>query len=246
MPSSTSGRSDVLRFLGRRLTGCFTGELCTDLQRRVEGTRIKHWVDENSIKMYDKAGRLLRIETTINNPRRFKVRRAIRRGGRRVVTWLPLRKSIADLRRWVEIARAANARYLDALSVVGEITPSHHLLDPVSQRVSQRRSPASGAAANQVQTTHACLGLVLDGKFRVQGIRNEDLRSALMHRPRTRDATERRRAAARTTRSLRLLRAHGLLAKVSGTHYYRVTAKGHRVMTTALRFRDTDIALLAA
>lgn len=238
------GADDVLRFLGRRLVGHFTGEVCSDLRRRQEGTRIKHWVDENSIKMYDKAGRLLRIETTLNNPRRFLVRRAIRRHGRRVVTWLPLRKSIADLRRWVEIARAANARYLDALSVVGEITPSHHLLDPVSQRVTHNGRPHR--ALRPISPDEArVFRILLHGTFHVQGIRNEDLRLALVPHA-ARDPIERRKAAGRITRTLRLLRAHGLLAKVSGTHYYRVTMKGHRVMTTALRFRDSDIALLAA
>jgi hypothetical protein len=238
------GADDVLRFLGRRLVGHFTGEVCTDLRRRREGTRIKHWVDENSLKMYDKAGRLLRIETTLNNPRRFLVRRAIRRGGRRVVAWLPLRKSIADLRRWVEIARAANARYLDALSVVGEITPSHHLLDPVSQRVTHDGRPHRALRPISPNDAHV-FRILLNGKFHVQGIRNEDLRLALAP-PAARDPVERRKASGRITRTLRLLRAHGLLAKVSGTHYYRVTMKGHRVMTTALRFRDSDIALLAA
>lgn len=238
------GADDVLRFLGRRLTGSFTGELCTDLHRRAEGTRIKHWVDENSIKMYDKAQHILRIETTLNNPRRFRVWRTIRRGGRRVGTWLPLRKSIVDLRRWVEIARGANARYLDALSVVGEVTPSHHLLDPVSRRVTKDGRPHR--ALHPISPEEArVFRVLLDGKFQVQGIRNADLRTTLMPHA-TGDPPDRRKAAGRITRLLRLLRAHGLVAKVTGTHYYRVTAKGHRVMSTALRFRDTDIALLAA
>jgi hypothetical protein len=238
------GADDVLRFLGRRLTGCFTGELHTDLQRRLEGTRIKHWVDENSIKMYDKARRLLRIETTLNNPRRFMVRRAIRRHGTRVVAWLPLRKSIADLRRWVEIARAANARYLDALSVVGEITPSHHLLDPVSHRVIRDDRPYRPLRPISPDDAKV-FRVVLHGQFCIQGIRNADLRRHLFPDAES-DANTRRQAAARISRLLRLLRAHGLLRKVSGTQYYRVTLTGHAVMTTALTFRETDIALLAA
>ena len=238
------GADDVLRFLGRRRTACFTGELCTNLQRRVEGMRIRHWVDENSIKMYDKARRLLRVETTLNNPRRFMVRRAIRRRGRRVVTWLPLRKSIADLRRWVELARAANARYLDALSVVGEITPSHHLLDPVSQRVTRNGRPFRPLRPISPDDA-AVFRLLLHGEYCIQGVRNADLRRHLIPEA---DATvtTRRQASGRISRLLRLLRAHRLIRKVSGTRYYRVTHTGHEVMTTALTFRDADIALLAA
>jgi hypothetical protein len=238
------GAADVLRFLGRRLTGHFPGELCTDLRRRREGTRIKHWVDENSIKMYDKATRLLRIETTLNNPRRFSVRRAAHRHGRRVVAWLPLRKSIADLRRWVDIARAANARYLDALSVVGEITPSHHLLDPVTHRVTRDGRPFRPLRPISPDDA-AVFRLVLQGQFCIQGIRNADLRRHLMPEAET-TPWARRQASGRISRLLRLLRAHRLLRKVSGTRYYRVTATGHAVMTTALTFRDTNIAVLAA
>ena len=53
-------------------------------------------------------------------------------------------------------------------------------------------------------------------------------------------------ASGRTTRLLRLLRAHGIVRKVPGTFYYRVTDKGHRLMTTALTIRQLDTLKLAA
>jgi hypothetical protein len=101
---------DVLRFLGRRTKGNFSGEISSDLQSRPEGLRVKHWVEENSIKMYDKQGSVLRIETTINNPRRFRVYREATRQGESCLAWQPLRKGIADLARRVEISRAANSK----------------------------------------------------------------------------------------------------------------------------------------
>ena len=67
---------DVLRFLGRRTKATrFAGEVFSTLLARSEGVRVKHWAEENSIKMYDKQGSVLRVETTINHVRRFKVRR---------------------------------------------------------------------------------------------------------------------------------------------------------------------------
>ena len=66
---------DVMRFFNRKLTARFQNEISTDLKNRREGVRVKHRSQENSIKMYDKQGSVLRIETTINNPVRFKVRR---------------------------------------------------------------------------------------------------------------------------------------------------------------------------
>ena len=59
-------------------------------------------------------------------------------------------------------------------------------------------------------------------------------------------AMRRRKASGRVTRWMRLLRAHGLIRKVSGTRYYRVTEKGHHVMTTALKLRQMDVSRLAA
>src|SRR5256712_14067710 len=81
------GSEEVMRFLQRRTDKRFAGEVTSDLQRRVEGIRVKHRVEENSIKMYDKQGSVLRIETTINNPRRFRERRKGLRQGKRPMEW---------------------------------------------------------------------------------------------------------------------------------------------------------------
>jgi hypothetical protein len=231
------GSEEVMRFLQRRTNKRFAGEVNGDLQRRVEGIRVKHRVEENSIKMYDKQGSVLRIETTINNPRRFKVHRQGWRHGKPVMKWLPLRKGIADLRRRAELSQAANARYLEALAVVGLETPSYRLLDRVSQRVKAKRQyralrPISPEDASLFQ-------VILHGEFSLQGFRNGDLRRAL-------GQSEPKNSSARISRLLALLRAHKLIFKVFKTNYYRITRRGHQVMATALKFRQPDVALLAA
>jgi hypothetical protein len=233
---------DLLRFLGRVVPGRFQGTAHSTLVHRPEGVRIRHWLDENSIKMYDKAERRLRVEMTLNNPDRFKVLR--RRPSDRRLDWLPLRRGIADMRRRADLGRAAAARYLDALSVVGDPIPSHRLLDSVSQRVTRHGRPYR--PLRPISPHEAPLfRTILHGEFTLQGFQNRDLRRSLSADTDA-DPVQRRRAAARVTRSLRLLRAHGLIKKVTRTRYYRITDKGHHVMTTALRFRDTDLALLAA
>ena len=74
------GSRDELRFLGHKPpahgVGQFAGELHSSLQARPEGLRIKHFVNGNSLKLYDKQGCVLRVETTINHPEEFKVWRA--------------------------------------------------------------------------------------------------------------------------------------------------------------------------
>lgn len=237
---------DVLRFLGRRNKGYPpNGEVRTSLQRRVEGLRIRHWVRENSVKMYDKAGSVLRIETTINNPRRFQVRRRMTdKAGCVVMTWLPLRKGIADISRRIDVSRAANERYLEALAVVGEPTPSHQLLDKVSKRI-ERQGRKFRALRPISPEDSRVFSYVLRGEFLIQGIRNQDLRQALY--PQTNhDPHQRRKDSGRITRYLALLRSHDLVYRVPKTNYYRITKQGHEVMSTAVRFRETDVALLAA
>lgn len=235
---------DILRFLGRRTNARFSGEVTTDAKRRAEGVRIKHWVEENSIKMYDKEGTILRIETTINKPRRFKVRRMATRKGHRQLAWIPMRKGVADMTRRAEICRAANERYLEALGVVGEPSPTRHLFDPLSKRITRRGRPYRGLRPIHPEEARL-FAAVLDGQFFLQGFRNKDLRRRL-HPAAEPDPVSRKRASGRITRCLRLLRAHGLIAKVSRTFYYRITRKGHHVMTTALKLRQIDLSLLAA
>jgi hypothetical protein len=235
---------EVLRFLGRRPHGLFTGEVSTSYLVRTEGLRVKHWLQENSIKMYDKQGSVLRIETTINNARRFKVRKMTVRQGIRGMRWIPMRHAVADLDRRVEISRAANERYLEALAVVEVPCPAHELLDAVSRPVTKDERPYR--ALRPVNPAEAAVfAAVLQGQFHLKGFTNRDLRNRLVPRAAS-DPQERRRVSGRITRLLRLLRAHGLIRKVSGTRYYRVTARGQRIMSAALRLRAVDVATLAA
>ena len=233
--------TDVLRFLGRRVNSTFKGEISSNLRRRHEGLRIKHWVEENSIKMYDKAFSVLRVETTINNPHRFKSYRSSTRYGQPCWRWLRLRKGVVETARLGQIARAANERYLQALAVVGEPKPSHCILDPVSKPVQQqgRRFRALQPISPQESRLFE---VVCQGRFLLNGFRNKDLRACLSPPPNV----ELRRYSLCISRKLQLLRAHGLIFRVAKTHYYRITKKGHDVMATAIKFRAADIALLAA
>ena len=235
---------DVLRFLGRRTNSRFYGEVSSSRITRSEGVRVKHWLDENSIKMYDKQGSVLRIETTINNARRFKVRKMTVWNGVRGMRWIPMRHAVADLDRRVQISRAANERYLEALAVVDVPSPAHALLDAVSHPVVKNKRPYRALRPVSRQEAAVFEG-VLNGQFLLKGFTNRDLRNLLAPAAAS-DLQERRRASGRMTRLLRLLRAHGLIRKVSGTRYYRVTTTGHRVMSAALKLRHADLAKLAA
>jgi len=238
------GSPDVLRFLGRRTNGRFSGEVATSYLVRTEGVRVKHWLQENSLKMYDKQGSVLRVETTINNARRFMVRRMTVWKGVRRLRSVRMRHAVVDLGRRLEISRAANERYFEALAVVEEPSPAGALLDTVSRPVTQDQRPYR--ALRPVSPSEAAVfAAVLAGQFLLKGFTNRDLRQRLGIRPPP-DPQERRRVSARITRRLRLLRAHRLIRKVSGTRYYRVTRNGQRLMTAALKLREADVLKLIA
>jgi hypothetical protein len=193
--------------------------------------------------MDDKHGSVFGVETTRNNPRRFRVYRCVNGKGCKRKGWFALRKGIVDLRRRVELSRGANARYLQALAVVGELRPAGRILDPVSQPL---KTPRRYRPRRPISPQDSALfAVVLRGEFHLQGIRNGDLREALTPSP-PNEPRQLLRAAARTTRPLRLLCAHQLIYRGGRTQYDRRAQKAEAVMNTALKFRHTEIALLAA
>jgi hypothetical protein len=119
------GAKEVMTFLGRKLRGGFEGEIVSglsDFNGRIPGCRIKHRVKENWLKMYDKSGLVLRVETVINNPEEFRVRKKVTRKGKTTVEWVPMRKGVAYLFRYYQVSLQANSRYLEALAVVVDPT----------------------------------------------------------------------------------------------------------------------------
>jgi hypothetical protein len=202
---------DILTFLGRKLHPRFEGEVLTSCQKdRWPGARIKHRMKNNWLKMYDQFGLILRIETVINNPREFRVRRLRTRAGRQTMTWCPMNKGVSNLYRYREVALAANERYLEALSVVDDPAPAYRQVETLTKpAVVTGRSyagfnPASGGDVK-------LFGAVLDGNHLVRGFRNGDIRAALYGT--TDDPEARRRQSAAVGRLLKRLHVRGLIAK---------------------------------
>jgi hypothetical protein len=227
---------DILTFLGRRLHPRFDGEVLTDCKKdRWPGARVKHRVKNNWLKMYDKFGQVLRIETVINNPREFKVRRRVQRKGRSQMDWCPMNKGVANFYHYHEVARAANDRYLNALAVVDRPQASRKVLDRVNKpaRLGQRRRRGLNLLRVDEQNLFRA---VLRGEHHINGFRNRDVQAVLFPL-RVRDAAEQRRRTAHVSRLLHLLRAHGLIAKIPHAHRYRVTPKGEVLMSAAIYAR---------
>ncbi|HNS20582.1 MAG TPA: hypothetical protein PKH24_08790 [Sedimentisphaerales bacterium] len=224
---TTFASPDVMRFLGKKPSGPFKGEIVSSYLRRPEGVRVKHSVQGNSVKMYDKQGNLLRIETTMNDPYSFKAYRPKENDPEGPQQWRYLRKGVADTQRRAEICQGVNDRYLEALASLDSEVPLKQLVASVCRPTRWKRRPVRALQPWSV-LDQELLEVVGRGEYTLQGFRNRDVVAHLYPQAcRTRE--ERHRAGARVTRLLRLLRAHGLVRKISGTRRYRLTAKGRDV-----------------
>jgi len=243
------GSTDVLRFLGHktqvngRVHGNHQGEVLSSLKHRPEGLRLKHQANGNSIKLYDKQGSVLRVETTLKRPHQFRVYRASERDPESRKRWQVLRKGIGDLHRRAEICEAVNGRYLQALASVrngqsaGEL--AHIVCRPVKHDGRRYRGLNPWSAPDA-----ALLQAISRGEWMVSGFRNRDLR-ALLYSGKA-DVIEQRRQSGRITRALARLRAHGIIKKVNGTYRYQLTNQGRQILTALLAAHQADVEKLMA
>ena len=236
--------ANVMRFLGRNVPahggvhGAFQGEVISDVRRRPEGVRIKHRVKQNSIKMYDKQGSVLRVETTLINPKDMKVYRPRQDDPDGPREWRALRKGVADLHRRAQVCQAANARYLGSLAPAEDETTVAELSTSICRRVN--RNGRSWRALNPLAADDAkLLEAVYRTEFTVNGFRNRDIRELLYGRGRV-TPEMRRRQSAQITRKLTLLRTHGLIKKVSRTHRYVLTTKAQTIIAALLAARQAS------
>jgi hypothetical protein len=241
----TFSPKDILGFLGRKWDRRFDGEVHTEYEDdRWFGTRIKHRMKNNALKMYDKFGRILRIETVINSAKEFWVYRTQRHhDGTSSVGYYPMTKNVASLVHYQEQALACNRRYLDALAVVDDPTPAYqdlrHLTEPA---VVAGRSYAgfNPARRDDVRLFKA----VLAGDHIARGFRNADIREPLFGK--VQKPTQQRRASAAVGRLLKRLHVRHLVAKVPRTRRWRVTERGRHLLGKAVLLYYPSWAELAA
>ena len=239
---STFSSNDVMRFLGRKLHGNFTEEVVSDYKKRPEGIRIKHRMGANALKLYDKQGSNLRVETTINDPSDFKVFRPKQGEPDGACKWRPMRKNIADIYRRSQVSQASNERYLDALSSLNTDKSLCELVDPVCRPIiwKDKRVRALHPWSEEDQNL---LQAISKGEFNVNGFRNRDIFRFLT--PSSLSTVEdKKRAAARITRRFRILRAHRIIRKVNHTHRYVVTLKGKNIISAVLMFQQVSLEQL--
>jgi len=230
----TFSPKDILAFLGRKWDRRFDGEVHTHYEtERWFGRRIKHRLRTNWLKLYDKFGQILRVETVINRPQEFSVYRTRpHHDGRQSSGYYPMTKSVQSLVHYQEQALACNRRYLDALAVVDDPAPAYQELRALTEaKVVNGRSVAGFNPARRADV--GLFAAVLAGDGVPRGFRNADIRVALWGSQHS--GRERRRASAAVGRLLKRLHVRQLLAKVPRSRRWRVTEHGRHLLGLAVQ-----------
>ena len=220
----------VASFLGKKITAQLAQEIGSQFSTRIEGTCVKHRFGKASIKMYDKAGIVLRIETTANDVSFFKHHRKVEhRDGSPTRDLAPVKKSIYSLIDLREILLGCNKRYLAHLSALDDFSAGRRALDRLT-----RSREIDGRTVKGINFFEpgdkALLRAMQNPRVNIAGIRRGDLMPDLgMFSP------------ARLSRQLRRLRDIGVIKRVSGTYRYYLTKAGRAATAAAFRITETII-----
>jgi hypothetical protein len=237
------GAEQVPGFLGREQPG--QSEVSTDRRRREPGVRVKHWLDENSLKLYDK-GSVLRSEVTINEPMAFRVHRQAEGDPHGKKSLRVLRRSVADTARRAQVSRAVNERHLGTLAATKCEEPLGRLLRTVCAPA-QRNGQRHRALRPFGEPDMSILREPGRAEHLFQGVRHRDVRKAL--KPHVSAGLSPSQMRGRVSRLIQLLRAHRLLLKISGTHRYRLSANARKIIPCVLATSNAStpqLTLLAA
>jgi hypothetical protein len=219
---------DIATFLGRRLSPRFDGEAGSNYGVRIQGTRIRHQMGNTSVKMYDKFGRILRIEVTTNDVSFFKHFRAVEsRDGTVQHKIAPMRKTIHSFPELIRLMHAATKRYLDFISAIDDSSSGARNLEKATRTIRVNNQPYKGLNFFDRRDL-ALLHAIARGEYTIGGFRNRDIRSALSSL-----------SSYQVTRILKRFRLHGLIKRVRGTLKYYLTRMGKRVVCLGMKLRET-------
>ena len=218
---------NIATFPGQRITYNCKKEVGTNYNQRILGTRIRHHMSDVSIKMYDKFGHVLRIESTCNDIGAFRVKRKVEhRDGSSSEQKAPLKKSIYSLYQLFTIMKAANYRYLEFISSFDDHSNGNGNLIKVTAPIvenerSYRRLNFSAECDLQVLET------ISRGEYMTFGMQGKDIRRHLEHI-----------SPSAMSGIFKRLRHHGIIERAQGTYRYFATSYGKEVITAGLAVRN--------
>jgi hypothetical protein len=225
--------AQLATFLGRQITPQLAQEIGSQFSTRIEGTCVKHRFGKSSIKMYDKAGIVLRIETTTNDVSFFKHHRKVEhRNGPATRDLAPVKKSIYSLIDLREILLGCNRRYLAHLSALDDFSAGVRALDRLTRPHRVEEKTVKGINFFD-PLDNALLRALQDPRVNIAGIRRAELLPLLNQL-----------SPDRLSRQLRRLRDIGVIKRVRGTYRYYLTRIGRSA--AAALCRVTEAILIPA
>ena len=196
------------------------GEIGNNYHVRIEGSRIKHSMGKASIKMYDKFGHILRIETTVNDVTFFKhYREVIHHDGSSTQKEASMKKNIYSLKPLREIVAASNNRYLEFISAIDDNTIGHKKLEKATEPKTVKERNYKGLNFFSKADKKIVLTLAR-GEFNIYGFRSKDLAKHLIQHSKD-----------QLSRLLKRLRVHGLIRKIGKSYKYYLTTLGKEIIT---------------
>ncbi|MCB0726762.1 MAG: MarR family transcriptional regulator [Ignavibacteria bacterium] len=222
---------NVATFFSRSLAANYAQEVGTKYNKQIQGTRIKHFMGANSIKMYDKASKVLRVETTVNDITEFKVfRDVLTQTGQTVKKFASMKKSIYSLHDLTKQCQYSNARYLDFIASFDDNSEGKKNLSKISKKETDNNR--SYKEFNFFNENDAQILIALtSGEFNINGFRNKHLRKILMNKFNS----------AQMSRIIKRLHVFGLIKKVKNTFKYYLTKFGKKVISAGLIVKEFNI-----
>lgn len=217
----------VAAFLGRKLVGQYRDEIGNNFNTRIQGTRIRHTMGANSIKLYDKFGLIARVECTSNNVSSFKHRRKVEQRNREtVVRNAPLRKTIYSLKALRKLMNAANQRYLAYMASIEHPGSGQKACNKLSSPAKVKARSYRGFNLFLQQDFNVFVTL-MRGEWAITGFRARDLREHLSQL-----------TPSRASYLIKRLRTHGIIKKVGRCYKYYLTRFGRDVIATVMKLKQ--------
>jgi len=218
---------NIATFLGKKLHFNYQGEMGNNFSTRIEGTRIKHSMGPVSIKMYDKLGLVLRIETTVNNVSFFKhYRKVEHRDGTQSRKLAQMKKGIYSLTPLRGLLSAANHRYLQFISAIDDMTAGVKKVNKLSNRIVKNERSYKGFNFFSGDDQNL-FEIISRGEFNISGFQNKNIRKHFGEKN-----------SGQISRILKRLHIHGLIKKIGHTYKYYLTKFGQQVIFMGLKLKE--------
>lgn len=186
----------------------------------------KSWFRGNSIKLYNKLGYFLRVETTINAPK--------------LLGSLKLKKPVAYLQAYLWFGIGSNNRYLDCCADVDVSSILDDQIERYTKPVLDSKGRAVTAPDLRKDRQTALFSELLKLKYMAHDFRTKELVKGL---------SEHFRNSAQIRYEMKKLLVRGLIEKRQHTNYYRVTKIGWKWLWLSIfsnrRFVNPMISILS-